>query len=252
MRVQQEQAFVLHARPFSESSLVLDVFTPGHGRLGLLAKGSRRPGSRMRGLLKPFQPLLIGWSGRGDLPVLTVAENDGECAPLKGTALYCGFYLNELLMRLLHRHDPHEALYRHYRTALFGLQPSSTNEAVLRVFEKQILRELGYGLVLERDVPGNAAVKPELSYLYVPDRGPMHVDETHSSASVDGIRISGSTLLALAGENLETADHLREAKRLMRTALARHLGEKPLHSRRLFGRENVDTERHVDTAPLRD
>lgn len=247
MRVQQELAFVLHSRHFSESSLVLDVFTPGYGRLGLLAKGARRPGSRMRGQLKAFQPLLIGWSGRGELPVLTAAESDGECAVLKGTALYCGFYLNELLMRLLHRHDPHEALYRHYGTALFGLNQSSMYEGVLRIFEKRILGELGYGLILDHDVPNNAAVKPDLAYLYVPDRGPMRVDEAVSSLGADGIHVRGSTLLALAEESLRTPDSLQEAKRLMRTVLAQHLGEKPLHSRRLFERVNADTARQVET-----
>ena len=247
MRVQQEPAFVLHARPFSESSFVLDVFSPTHGRLGLLAKGARRPGSRLRGLLKPFQPLLVGWSGRGELPVLTGAESDGDAAVLEGTALYCGFYLNELLIRLLHRYDPHETLYQHYRMALFSLRDASTHEAVLRIFEKHILKEVGYGLVLDRDVANNSAISAERIYCYVVDRGPIQTPATAPSRDMDGVLVRGATLLALAGECLERPDDLREAKRLMRVVLARHLGEKPLHSRRLFERIHTDALESVAT-----
>src|SRR6185436_3098055 len=121
MRTQDQPGFVLHARDYSETSLILEVFSARHGRLGLMAKGARRPSSRVRGLLKPFQPLLFAWTGRGELPILTGAEPDGEMPPLMGPALYCGFYLNELLMRLLHRHDPYEALYGAYRSALTAL-----------------------------------------------------------------------------------------------------------------------------------
>ena len=106
MREQQQRAFVLHRRNYSETSLIIEVYTHRHGRLGLIAKGARRPSSRSRGVLKSFQPLLIGWSGRGDLMTLTGTEAEGAAIDLRGEALYCGFYLNELLIRLLHRHDP--------------------------------------------------------------------------------------------------------------------------------------------------
>lgn len=234
MRVQHEPVFILHTRHFSETSLVLDVFTPRHGRFGLLAKGARRPGNRARGVLKPFQPLLVSWSGRGELPILTGAEGDGRAVALEGQALYCGFYLNELLMRLLHRHDPHESLYGHYRSALFALGEESGHEAVLRVFERRLLADLGYGLVLDHDVSDKLPIEPNVVYDYIPDQGPVRLKNPDLDR-VRGVRVRGSTLRALTAESLETPEALREAKHLMRVALGRHLGDKPLHSRRLFG-----------------
>ena len=121
MRVQSQPAFVLHARDYSETSLLLEVFAARQGRLGLLAKGARRPSSRLRGVLNPFQPLLLSWSGRGELPVLTAAEPNGDLPPLTGAVLYCGFYLNELLLKFLAREDPHEALYGVYQDAIMRL-----------------------------------------------------------------------------------------------------------------------------------
>ncbi|HEX7045085.1 MAG TPA: DNA repair protein RecO [Burkholderiales bacterium] len=234
MREQQQSAFVLHQRNYSETSLLLEVYTRQHGRLGLIAKGARRPSSRLRGVLKPFQPLLIGWSGRGELMVLTGAEPDGPAIELAGKSLYCGFYLNELLVRLLHRHDPHEALYDRYRAALAGLADEARHEAVLRVFEKHLLREIGYGLLLERDAEQNAPIEPEAIYDYVLEQGPVRVRHPELAGRLRGVRVRGASLLALAEERLEDGTALREAKALMRAALAAHLGDKPLQSRRLF------------------
>ncbi len=242
MRVHQQPAFILHQRPYSETSLVLEVFTRAFGRLGLLAKGARRPTNRSRGALAPFQPLLIGWSGRGELPILTNAECDGVGPATAGRALYCGFYMNELLMRLLHRHDPHEVLYDRYRASVFDLKGDSDNEAMLRLFEKHLLREIGYGLLLERDINHRAPIRVDSVYDYRLDQGPIHVD-TPEAAPMRGVKLHGATLLALANETFADAQCLREAKLLMRTILAQHLGDKPLHSRRLFSsgvtQENV-------------
>lgn len=233
MREQQQSGFVLHQRNYSETSLLLEVFTRRHGRLGLIAKGARRPSNKARGVLKPFQPLLLGWSGRGELMVLTGAEPDGPGIELAGTALYCGFYLSELLMRLLQRHDPHEALYDRYRAALEGLGGQVAQEAVLRIFEKHLLRELGYGLMLEREAASESAVLPDAVYDYLPERGPLRVQHPEL-VRVQGVRLRGASLLALAAERLEDNTALRETKALMRAALTPHLGDKPLHSRRLF------------------
>src|SRR3970282_94597 len=135
MRIHQQPAYVLHHRDYSETSLLLEVFRAHNGRIGLIAKGARRASSRMRVILKPFQRLLIGWSGKGELAVLTGAEQDAGAPALAGAALYCGFYLNELLLRLLHRHDPHEALFAAYRIALDALGRGGAHEAAMRVFE---------------------------------------------------------------------------------------------------------------------
>jgi len=232
MRIQQQPGFVLHARDYSETSLILEVFTARYGRLGLLAKGARRPSSRVRGVLKPFQPLLLSWTGRGELPILTGAETDGPAPLLGGPALYCGFYLNELLMHLLHRHDPHETLFVTYRAAMAALATADQTETVLRSFECRLLGDIGYGPVLERDVD-NAPIEPDTWYDYIPERGPVRLAEPDRTRA-QGVIVRGASLIALANDALTDAEVLRETKRLMRVLLARHLGDKPLHSRKLF------------------
>jgi DNA repair protein RecO (recombination protein O) len=234
MRAQQQPAFVLHQRNYSETSLLLEVYTRQHGRLGLVAKGARRPSSRLRGSVKPFQPLLLSWSGRGEMMTLTGAEIDGMGVELMGTGLYCGFYLNELLLRLLHRNDAHEALYDRYRLALEGLRHGQAAESVLRIFEKHLLGEVGYGLLLERESETNQPIDPEAVYDYIFERGPVRVRHPELLPRLQGIRVRGLSLLALANERLEERVALRETKALMRAALAPHLGDRPLHSRRLF------------------
>lgn len=235
MRMQTQPAFVLHTRSYSETSLLLEVFTSQHGRLGLIAKGARRPASRLRAVLAPFQPLLIGWSGRGELMILTGAEPDGAEYGLQGEVLYCGFYLNELLMRLLHRHDPHEQLYTVYRETLATLVGvTSRYEVALRLFEKRLLRELGYGLMLEHDVTDRSPIVADALYEYIPERGPIRIRHPELNARSQGVRVRGASLLALANDDLSEPRALREAKALMRTLLAPHLGDRPLHSRHLF------------------
>ncbi len=231
MRVAAEPAFVLHARDYSESSLLLEVFAARHGRLGILAKGARRPRSPWRGVLKPFQPLLLSWSGRGELAILTGAETERGADGLTGLAVFFGFYLNELLVRLLHRHDPHEALYGAYRQALLSLGRGEEHEAVLRIFEKHLLGELGYGLVLDHDID-SAPLDAQAVYDYLPERGPRRLSS--DAGPGEGVLIRGASLLALARERFDDEGMLREVKTLMRVALARHLGDKPLNSRRLY------------------
>lgn len=234
MRVQQQPGFVLHQHPYSETSLLLEVFTPDHGRVGLLAKGARRPGNRSRGVLKPFQPLLLGWSGRGELPVLTGAEAQETALTLAGRALYCGFYVNELLVRLLHRHDPHPRLYQAYQTCLGGLGVAG-DESILRLFEKRLLQELGYGLVLDRDIGDNSPIAPEAMYDYILDRGPLRL-HPQLNTRAEGVRVRGSSLIALARDEINGSAARRDVKALMRAALAHHLGDRPLMSRQLFRR----------------
>ncbi len=233
MRLQGQPGFVLHARDYSETSLILEVFVARYGRFGLMAKGARRPSSRVRGLLKPFQPLLFSWTGRGELPVLTGAEPDGDIPMLGGGALYCGFYMNELLMRLLHRHDAHEALYSVYREALTALAQSTSAEVVLRIFEKRLLGEIGYGLVLDREVDTQTTINRESWYDYLPERGPVRLAHPDLGRA-QGIAIRGASLLALAEDKLVEPEALREVKRLMRAVLARYLGDKPIYSRKFF------------------
>ncbi len=236
MRVQLEPAFVLRHRNWSETSLTLDVFTRTQGQLGLLAKGARRRSSPWRGLLEPFRPLVIGWSGRGELPILIQAEADGGSFATQGPALYCGFYLNELLLRLLHRHDPHERLFEYYREALAGLSQGDAPEMILRLFEKRLLDEIGYGLVLDRDVEDGSLIDSAAVYDYRPDRGPVRIPHPEVNSRVEGVPIRGSSLIALRAGQLSDAVAYREVKRLMRALLDRQLGGRPLHTRDFYRR----------------
>lgn len=258
MRVVQQPAFVLHRRAYRETSLLLEVFTRGYGRLGLLAKGARRPKRSLGGVLKPFQELLIGWSGRGELPVLTGAEPLGQTAELVGEALYCGFYMNELLLRLLHRHDPHEGLFDDYRRALAALASAAAGEgagpggqeAVLRIFEKRLLAAIGYGLVLDHDIGDGSPIEPSAVYDYLPERGPVRLVAGPGGGiapAVESVRVHGATLRGLQNEVLDR-EGLREAKRLLRAALARHLGPRPLTSRELYTRLLAARTRNPQTS----
>ena len=147
-RVDRAAAFVLHAYPYSETSLLVEAFTRPHGRLPLLAKGARRPGSSLRSVLVAFQPLTASWSGRGEVRTLVRSEWQGGQPLLRGEALLCGFYLNELLLRLLPREDPHEVLFDHYAAALNRLATEQEQAPILRGFERRLLQELGYALAL--------------------------------------------------------------------------------------------------------
>lgn len=230
MRVQQQPAFMLRATAYRESSLLLEVFSRNHGRLGLIAKGARRPAAGLRAVLIPFQPLLLGWTGRGELAILTDAETEAAAPLLDGRNLFCGYYLNELLVRLLHRHDPHERLFEVYGGCLGRLRAGTDPEAALRVFEKQLLKEIGYGLLLEREALHGDPIRPRTLYRYLPERGPVAA----ARDSEEGIPVHGASLLALADECFDDPQHRREVKQLLRALLARHLGERPLRSRELF------------------
>lgn len=230
-RVELEPAFVLHTRLYRETSLIVEAFGRDTGRLGLIAKGARRPKSALRGSLQSFRPLLLSWSGKGELGLLTGAEPDGFVQPLAGAALFSGLYMNELLMRLMHRHDPHPELFHYYRVAIEALGQGQLTEGVLRIFEKHMLESIGYGLVLDRDIASGEPIHGDVSYRYEIERGP-------TSAALDdddgGVALTGETLLSLANERLESERALDEAKQLMRTALRRYLGDKPLATRTLF------------------
>jgi DNA repair protein RecO (recombination protein O) len=230
-RIELEPAFVLHTRLYRESSLIVEAFGRDAGRLGLIAKGARRPKSALRGSLQPFRPLLLSWSGKGELGLLTGAEPDGFVRPLTGAALFSGLYMNELLMRLMHRHDPHPELFHYYRGAVEALGQGQPTEGVLRIFEKHMLESIGYGLVLDRDIASGEPIDGDASYYYEIERGPMSVDLEDVD---DGVALAGDTLLSLANERLESERALDEAKKLMRTALRRYLGDKPLATRALF------------------
>ena len=223
---------MLHARPWRETSLLVEAFSRGYGRLGLIARGARRPNSRMRGLLQPFIPLLLSWRGRGELATVTGAEIEGGVLHLDGPTAIVGFYVNELLLRFLHRHDPEPILFDHYRLTLDGIAHAAEPEPVLRIFEKRLLQVVGYALELERETHSGVPIEPGARYRYTTDSGP----ERCSNGPCHGVCVDGSTLLALARERLTDRRVLREAKYLMRSIIDEHGGGRAFASRSLWRR----------------
>jgi DNA repair protein RecO (recombination protein O) len=224
------QAFVLHRRDYSDTSLLVELFASGLGRFPAIAKGARRPRNPGSALLQPFQPLWIGVVGRGEVRTLTRVEPAGRPFALAGRALPCGFYLNELLVRLLGRHDPHDPLFAFYHAALGGLCEGDL-ETILRQFELRLLEELGYAPGLGRDGDTGLSVEAGRSYVVEPGQLPRRASPGESTAAV-----CGATLLALVGSAVLDAEQQREARTLLRRLLGPHLGSKPLKSRELFRR----------------
>jgi DNA repair protein RecO (recombination protein O) len=229
-RVELAPAYLLHQRPYRESSVLLEVFTGTHGRVGLVAHGVRSSRSRQRGELQLFRPLRLSWQSRGELGTLTGVEVDGNAGPLRGKALYSGFYLNELLMRLLARHDPHPGLFDTYRRSLQCLSAVADVEPVLRRFELRLLEDSGYALQLECDVLSGEALQADRVYDYQLESGPVMMTGEHSGS----FAFSGDSLMAMAADEFSDELVLRDAKRLLRAALKLYLGDKPLKSRELF------------------
>jgi DNA repair protein RecO (recombination protein O) len=227
-RQQDELAFVLHSHPFRETSLLLDVYSRSHGRLAIVARGARRPRSALRGVLMNFQPLRLSWFGKGEVRTLHSAEWQGGQPYLQGTALMCGFYLNELLVNLLARDDAHEQLFDYYRATLYRLAHESDHAATLRCFEKHMLQELGYALELEREADTGNPVEADVSYRYQVERGALP-DEGGV-----GLQVSGKTLLAMAADDYSDAAAAQQSKQLMRMLINYHLGVKVLHTRELI------------------
>ena len=227
-KVDGQPAFVLHAYPYSETSLIVDIFSRDHGRVALLARGARRPRSLLRGLLLAFQPLEIGWAGRGEVQTLIKAEWQGGQPLLTGKALFCGYYLNELLMHLLPREDAHGRLFAVYAETLRRFA-GGAQESDLRRFERTLLRELGYGLTLETDAAG-LPVDVDGHYAYEIERGPVRLSGPGSSA----LAVSGKALLDLAREDFSDPRSLVEAKQLMRALIGHYTAGKSLASRRIF------------------
>jgi DNA repair protein RecO (recombination protein O) len=228
-RAEHEPGFVLHAYPYKETSLIVEVFTRKFGRVGLLARGARRPRSVMRGVLLAFHPLRLTWSASAELGTLMSAEWGGGQPTLAGIGLMCGFYINELLLRLLPRDDPHEVLFDAYGEALVRLAAGASQAAVLRGFERRMLAELGYAPVLDRDAANGAAIEPARHYAYEAERGPVETRRT------DGDFVfSGRTLLDMAADNYDSSRTRDEARRLMRALIAERLGGQPLFTRTML------------------
>lgn len=219
-RIQLEPGYVLSAKPYTESSLLLEVFTRGHGRSGLVARGARGAKSRSRALLQVLRPLLLSWTEAGELGTLTGVEAPEPPPILGGERVFYGWYLNELLLKLLQRHDPHPQLYQAYAATLVQLAGEQSEKA-LRLFEKSLLAETGYGLHLPE------ALDPDAHYRLDEDGTPLPASPGASS-------IRGSSLRALAEERLETPQELADARRILRAALQRQLAGRELETPKLM------------------
>jgi DNA repair protein RecO (recombination protein O) len=230
-RQDSQPAFVLHGYAFRETSLVLEVFTRNFGRLALVARGARRPRSALRGVLLAFQPLLLSWAGRSELRTLHKAEWQGGLPQLKGAGLLCGFYLNELMVKLLARDDAHEELYQIYYQALHALSNGGDHAATLRRFEKQMLKELGYALTLDHDVASGAPIQPDRSYEYLIERGPV---PCAGGAAENRLELTGQTLLDMLRDDYSNPLTLQQSKALMRVLINHYLGNQTLNTRQLL------------------
>ena len=240
MRVILQPAYILHSRPYRDSSLILEVFCAELGRLSLVSKGARRrsKGGSNAALLQPFVPLLLSFSGRSEMKTLTAVEGAGSPLALRGERLFSAMYLNELLVRLLHRHDPHPLLFASYGEALGELAAAGEVESTLRRFELGLLDELGYSFSLALDGLSGEGLDDDAWYHFHPDYGLVA-----AMAGSDPARpaYAGRDLLAMAEGEFGGAVR-NTARRLMRQVLAVHLGDAPLKSRDLFRTRHPGTE----------
>ncbi|MDR3298510.1 MAG: DNA repair protein RecO [Candidatus Accumulibacter sp.] len=227
-KVDGQPAFVLHTYPFRETSLIVEAFARDFGRVALMARGARRPRSALRGVLMAFQPLEISWAGKGEIKTIIKAEWQGGQPLLSGRALFCGYYLNELLLVLLPREDPHARLFSVYAETLRRFA-DGPKESDIRLFERAFLQELGYGLTLKHDEQGRP-IDQARYYAYEIERGPVCLREDDEAA----LAISGKTLIDLYAGDLSDPRSLLEAKQLMRTLIAHYLGGKGLETRKIF------------------
>lgn len=231
-RQDNQSVYVLHTYPFKETSLVVELFARDFGRVATVAKGARRPRSAMRGMLQAFQPMLATWSGKLELKTLHGLEWNGALLLLQGEALMCGFYLNELLLRLLPREDSHEALFEYYADTLKTLAVSQNLATTLRRFELKFLQELGYAIPLHLDANGQP-VSMQQHYRYEAEHGAYPLQGLPVRYE-GGVQLSGKTLIDMSNDDYSDELTQQQSKQLMRYLLAHYLGDKPLHTRQLL------------------
>ena len=228
MRIHQEDSFVLRTTPFSESSLIVDVFTRNYGRINLLAKGARRTKSNFRGTIRAFQLLQASWSGKGRVPTLTGLTSNSQYVEISGERLYCSFYMNELIMRLLQDRDPHPDLFDAYYIALERLAEPSNEFHSLRVFEKNLLQEIGYALVLDTEADRKTPLSRNNFYVYDFNAGPLPAKKEDTNA------VTGETLFAIAQEKFLSNRVKSESRNLLGRAVENYIDGKALHCRDVY------------------
>lgn len=224
-----QRAFVLHSHPYSETSLLLDIFTENNGKIKMLAKGARSRRSNIKGCLQPFTPLLLQWYGRGSIKTLRTVEAVSLALPLSGISLYSGLYINELLVRILEQETAYPVLFFDYLNCIQELAVADgTIEKVLRCFELALLSQIGYGIDFLHCAATGEPVVNNMTYRYYLEKGFV------SSVMIDRFSFTGKELIALAQREFSDIETLQAAKRFTRLALKPYLGNKPLKSRELF------------------
>jgi len=240
--IELQTAFVLHSRPYRDSSLIIDFFTLNHGRISAVARGVRAARSHSKALLQPFSPIVVSCVGKGELLTLRKVEEQSIPYRLFGEVLISGLYLNELLQRLLPRFDPYPHLFQAYQTTLTALAKEKTvKEMDLRRFEKTLLKELGYAVSLSHELHNGVPLQADQYYHYQPNSGVALLNGPHSrhNNAFNQYVFLGKHLLAIEQDQLQDSLVLRDAKRLMRLALHAILGHKPLQSRQLLQQSRV-------------
>lgn len=225
------RGYVLHARPWRDTSMLVEAFTPEAGRVGLVARGVRRQRGGSRAPLEPFRPLLLSWSGRGELRTLTAVEAEARRAVPAGRGLLAAFYCSELVLRLLGRDDPNPAAFATYERAIATLAAGGDNEPALRRFELALLDALGFAPPLEHEADSGTPVEPDTEYDFLPEHGPV---PARGPAAEGVVRVRGAHLRALAAGELDDAGVQRSARRVLRASLQPHLGARPLKSRDVY------------------
>lgn len=253
--VSLQAGYLLHYTQYGDANFIVDFFSLDHGRVSLLAKGARSSKPRTRALYQPFRPLLISWWGNQELRTLTGIEESGASLNLEGTALPCGYYLNEIILRLVQKDQPHQTLFAHYALALAQLSEKPDElEVTLRSFEMQLLEALGLLPDIANCRSDGELISDEEQFLYYPgsnqcvlvpgddvkhiaipkQKTPEAVYHADGVTLDVGVPVSGRTLNRLAAFDIDDRAVLSEIKPLMRRLLQMHLGDKPLNSRELF------------------
>jgi len=228
-RIQNEPAWLLHHRPFRDSSQILDILSLDQGRLAVVAKGSRGAKSKLRGILRPFLPLQLSWFIRSDLGTLTGAEMNGTPLSLSGDSLLSGYYVNELILKLLHRHDPQPEIFAAYSRTIERLAGGKEVAAYLRQFEIELLRILGYALNLDHDTETTEPLRPQQQYEYRVEQGLVPVSDRDGPMVFRGAEID-----AIRNQQFADPAVLKNAGSLLRNVIAYHLDGKELKSRKVL------------------
>lgn len=230
--VLREPAYLLHSRHYRESSLLVDVLTLNYGVLRLVVRGALRPSSSLKGLLQPFQPLLLAWQGRSELKNLTDVEISSRLPSFKGDYLYSGLYLNEMLTRLLPTNDPNPSLFAAYAETMGAMAEKAPLEPLLREFEFHMLQELGAFPSFTEEALSGAGIEPQAYYYWSPDEGFTRITESSRASHV----LKGSQLIELSCGDFSHRETLLAAKRLSRLMIDHLLGGRPLKSRELIAK----------------